>query len=157
MQKRSIFQNRANKCFYGQNNPLLPIHPAPPPKENYFVRKFMVCLFIDRFNLGYGQCSLFLSRLLLSAWGCWKEDRRQHEKRDALLSLRPSQVLCFICLQQIFVKFPLQLKRYPVSMRNWNMAWFLCQLSFTIDSVKMFWNLRGTVIFYSLNKWNQFQ
>ena len=31
MQKRSIFQNRANECFYGQNNPLFPTHP--PPKE----------------------------------------------------------------------------------------------------------------------------
>ena len=69
-----------------------PPHPPPPKKENYFVRKFMVCLFIYSLNLGYGQCSLLLSRLLFSAWGCWKEDRRQHEKKDALLSLRPSRV-----------------------------------------------------------------
>ena len=41
--------------------------PAPQPtkkKESYFVRKFMVCLFIDRLNLGYGQCLLSLPRLL---------------------------------------------------------------------------------------------
>ena len=97
-----------------------PLHPPrPPQKENYFVRKFMVCLFIDCLNLEYGQCSLFLSRLLFSTWGCWKEDRRQHEKRDALLSLRPSQVLCCICLQQKFVKFPLQLWRYRCVTETW--------------------------------------
>ena len=46
---RSILQNRANKCFNGQNNPLLPTHPPPLKKENYFVRKFMVCLSFSRF------------------------------------------------------------------------------------------------------------
>ena len=40
--------------------------PPTPQERNYFVRKFMVCLFIDRLNLGYGQCSLFLPRLLFS-------------------------------------------------------------------------------------------
>ena len=133
------------------------------------------------------------------------------------ISLRPSQVLCCICLQQKFVKFFLQLWRYrcvAVTWLPWATAmwlsngaknvclkgigispvmaggafprllvpqliltedqsilldlvtpsrnivlssprcvletmtiWFLCQLSFTIDSVKMFKNLRGTVIF----------
>ena len=43
-----------------------PPHPPPLKKQNYFVRKFMVCLFIDRLNWGYGQCSLLLSRLLFS-------------------------------------------------------------------------------------------
>ena len=33
MQKRSIFQNRANKCFYEQNNPLFPSRPPNPPKR----------------------------------------------------------------------------------------------------------------------------
>ena len=32
--------------------------------------------------------------------------------------------------------------------------WSLCQLSFTIDSVKMLKNWRDNVIFWSLNKWN---
>ena len=97
-----------------------PLHPPrPPQKENYFVRKFMVCLFIDCLNLEYGQCSLFLSRLLFSTWGCWKEDQRQHERRDALFSLRPSQVLCYMCLQQKFVKFPLQLWRYRCVTETW--------------------------------------
>ena len=44
----------------GKTAPLLPKHPTPE-KANYFVSKFMVCLFTDRLNLGYGQCSLFLS------------------------------------------------------------------------------------------------
>ena len=118
MQKRSIFENRANKCLYGQKAPRLPTHPTPE-KANYFVRKFVVCLFIDGLNLGYGQCSLFLCRPLFSTWGCWKEDGRQHERRDALLSLRPSQVLCCICLQQKFVKFPLQLWRYRCVTETW--------------------------------------
>ena len=63
--ERSIFQDGANKCFYGQNNPFLPTHP-PKKKENYFVRKFMVCLFIERLNLAHGQRSLFLSELFFS-------------------------------------------------------------------------------------------
>ena len=70
-------------------------------------------------NLGYGQCSLFLPRLLFSTWGCRKEDRRQHRKRDALLSIRLSQVLCCICLQQKVVKFPLQLWRYRCVTETW--------------------------------------
>ena len=91
----------------------------PPPRENHFVRKFMVILFIDCLNLGYGQCSLFLPRLLFITWDCWKEDRRQHEKRDALLFIRPSQVLCCICLQQKFVKFLLQPWRYRCVTETW--------------------------------------
>ena len=67
----------------------------------------------------YRQCWLFLSRLLFSTWGCWKEDRQQHEKRDALLSLRPSQLRCCICLQQKFVKFPLQLWQYRCVTETW--------------------------------------
>ena len=97
--------------------------PAPNPpkrkKESYFVRKFIVCLFIDRLNLGYGQCSLFLPRLLFSTWGCWKEDWQQHEKREALPSLRPTKVLCCICLQQKFEQFPLQLWRYRCVTETW--------------------------------------
>ena len=41
------------------------------------------------------------------------------EKRDALLSFRPSQVLCCICLKQKFMKFPLQLWRYRCVTETW--------------------------------------
>ena len=36
-----------------------------------------------------------------------------------ILSLRPSQVLCCICLQQKLVKFPLQLWRYRCVTETW--------------------------------------
>ena len=74
----------------------------------------MACLFIDRLSLGYGQCSLFLPRLLFSTWGCWKEDWR-----NMILSLRLSQMLCYICLQQKLVKLPLQLWRYRCVAETW--------------------------------------
>ena len=52
-----------------------PSPPHLPKKENYFVRKFMICLFIDYLNSAYGQCSLFLSRLLFSTWGRMRKFR----------------------------------------------------------------------------------
>ena len=89
-----------------------PSHPPPPlKKDDYFVRKFMVCRFIDRLNLGYGQCSLFLP-------DCFSVREAVEKKTgvNLILSLRPSQVLCYICLQQKFEK--ISFTSVTVSLRN---------------------------------------
>ena len=115
----NIFQNRANKCFYQQNNPLLPTHH--PSKNKTILSGNSWFAFLSTVSIGDMDSVPFCFPDCFSvrAWGCWKEDRRQHEERDELLSLRLSQELCSICLQQKFVKLPLQLCRYRRVTETW--------------------------------------
>ena len=111
MQKRSIFQNRANKCFYGQNNPLL--HSRPPThqkKRKLFCQEIHGLPFYWPSQFGIWTVFAFPSQTAFHHFS---------EKRDALLSFRPSQVLCCICLKQKFMKFPLQLWRYRCVTETW--------------------------------------
>ena len=106
MQKRSIFQNRANKCFYEQNNPFFPTHPPKKktisPGNSWFAFLSTVSIWgMDSVRFSFPDCFSVLEAVEKKTGG--------NMRRDAPLSLRPSQVLCYICLQQKFVKFPLQL------------------------------------------------
>ena len=49
---------------------------------------------------------------------CQREAVEKKTGGNMILSLRPSQVLCCICLQQKLVKFPLQLWRYRAYLKH---------------------------------------
>ena len=62
IRKDQYFKIEPTNAFIGKT--IIPPPRKKKKKENYFVKKFVVCLFIDRLNLG--QSSLFLPRLLFS-------------------------------------------------------------------------------------------
>ena len=93
MQKTSISENGANKCFYGQSNSLLPTHPSPSKKKtilsgnSWFAFLSTVWIWdMDSVRFSFAAC-LSVSKAVEKKTGV-----------NMILSLRPSRVLCYICL-----------------------------------------------------------